>query len=405
MIQEILHSKGLNYLKKLCVQLPGRSVGSKNNLAATEFFRKEISSLGWDTEASEFKAMDWEETGVILKSGAAEFEAFASPYSLGCSVEAPLITVSSIEELTQSDLQGKILLLRGEIAKEQIMPKNFVFYNPKGHQKIVSLLEIKQPAAIITATERNSALAGGLYPFPMFEDGDFNIPSVYMTKEEGERLTKHDKNMVLLQSSAHRISSKGYNIIARKGKQRDQRIVITAHIDAKKSTPGAIDNATGVTVLLLLAHVLKDYHGERMIEIVAFNGEDYFAVPGQMQYISQNQGRFNEILLNINIDGAGHKDGETAFSFFNVPQNILAIIKNTMTNHQGITEGPQWPQGDHSIFVQYGCPAMAVSSKWFLDHMEIQDVTHTQKDNIDIVDHEKLVEIAEALGSILQNLG
>ncbi|MEZ4997668.1 MAG: hypothetical protein R2758_09480 [Bacteroidales bacterium] len=32
---------------------------------------------------------------------------------------------------------------------------------------------------MIGATGRSSALAGGVYPFPLIEDGDFDIPSVY----------------------------------------------------------------------------------------------------------------------------------------------------------------------------------------------------------------------------------
>ena len=33
-------------------------------------------------------------------------------------------------------------------------------------------------------------MAGGVYPFPLIEDGDFDIPSVYLTAEEGERLAQ-----------------------------------------------------------------------------------------------------------------------------------------------------------------------------------------------------------------------
>ena len=69
----------------------------------------------------------------------------------------------------------------------------------------------------------------------------------------------------------------------------------------------------------------------------------------------------------------------------------------------GITEGIQWPQGDHSIFVQQGCPAIAVSSKWFIDHMDSQAITHTPKDNAGIVDCRKVVEIAEALNWLVRN--
>ena len=70
----------------------------------------------------------------------------------------------------------------------------------------------------------------------------------------------------------------------------------------------------------------------------------------------------------------------------------------------GITEGAQWVQGDHSIFIQMGCPAIAVSSQWFIEHVDSQDITHTPRDNPEIVDCRKLVEIARALNQLIRNL-
>lgn len=394
---ENLYLKSQSYLKKLCEEIPERSVGSEGNRMATHFFKDEISSFGWDTEIQEFEAIDWKDGAASLQAYGSSFEVFVSPYSHGCETEEQLISISSIEELEQIDIKGKIVLLYGEIAQEQLMPKNFVFYNPEKHQQIISLLEKGKPIAIICATGRNASLAGGVYPFPLIEDGDFYIPSVYMTEDEGSKLLPYAGKTIVLKSISSRIPGKGYNVIAIKGKQLNRRIVITAHIDAKKGTPGAIDNATGVVVLLLLAHLLEDYDGNKLIEIVAFNGEDYYAVPGQMLYINKNQDRFNEILLNINIDGAGYKEGKSAFSFYSLPEEIENNAKYVLSKFNGITEGVQWPQGDHSIFIQNGRPAIAVSSKWFIENIDDQGITHTAKDNMDIVDCHKVVEIAQAL--------
>lgn len=60
-----------------------------------------------------------------------------------------------------------------------------------------------------------------------------------------------------------------------------------------------------------------------------------------------------------------------------------------------------WYQGDHSIFVQYGHPAIAVTSQWFLENMTSQEITHTPKDNPEIVDCKKLCEIALALTELI----
>lgn len=397
-----LYQKCVSYLRTLCEEIPERSVGSEGNRRATSFFEKELSSLGWQTEMSELDVIDSEDGGATLLVADQSFNVLVSPYSLGCSVQAPLISVSCLEELERQDITGKILLLYGDIAKEQLMPKNFVFYNPEEHQKVIALLEQMQPAAIISATSRNAALAGGVYPFPLIEDGDFDIPSVYMTEEEGKKLLSYIGKPAMLQSRSTRIPTKAYNVVTRKGKNMDERIVITAHIDTKKGSPGAIDNATGVVTLLLLAELLKDYDGERLLEMVAFNGEDYYAVPGQMDYISKNQERFDNIVLNINIDGAGYKEGKTVFSFFGVPKVVRAVVNDMLAIFDGITEGIQWPQGDHSIFIQYGCPAIAVSSQWFIEHIDSQDITHTPKDNLDIVDCRKVVEIAEALNWLVR---
>jgi aminopeptidase YwaD len=394
----------LAYLKKLCVEIPERCVGSHGNRQATRFFEEVVRSCGWETETQEFEALDWEDGGAVFKSGQETFEVHVSPYSLGCEAEARLASASSLEELEGLELKGKILLLYGEIAREQLMPKNFVFYNPEEHRRIIALLEEKEPLALVCATGRNPALAGGAYPFPLIEDGDFDIPSVYMTEEEGIRLLAQAGKLAALKSNSRRIPGKGYNVLGRKGNQGGDRIVITAHIDAKKGTPGAIDNATGVIVLLLLAQMLEGYDGDRPIELVAFNGEDYYAVPGQMAYVRANQNRFDEILLNINIDGAGYREGPSAFSFFGLPDEIKAKAEGVLAKFTGILEGVQWAQGDHSIFVQYGRPAIAVTSQWFLENIDGQTITHTPKDSPEIVDLQKVVEIAAALSSLVRKI-
>lgn len=392
------------YLNILCEEIVERCVGSEGNRMATRFFEQQLLAYGWKTESREFDAIDWHDGGATLSAGDISFDVHASPYSPGCKVSSELIRANSIEELEALDCRGKILLLTGEIVREQLMPKNFIFYNPEEHQRIVASLENSGALAIVCATGRNSALAGGMYPFPLIEDGDFEIPSVYMTDKEGERLSAFSGKTVSLHSVSERIPGKGYNITGRKGKAGSERIVITAHIDAKKGTPGAIDNGTGVTILLLLARLLQDYDGTMEIEVVALNGEDYYAVPGQMDYLAANEGRWNDILLNINIDGAGYKTGNSAFSFFGLPDDLMGKANEIMHMFPGIEEGVQWPQGDHSIFVQQGRPAIAVSSKWFTDNMDNQDITHTPNDHPGIVDHQKVVEIAEAINLLVRKL-
>ncbi|HON11654.1 MAG TPA: hypothetical protein PLE24_12365, partial [Chitinispirillaceae bacterium] len=114
-------------------------------------------------------------------------------------------TALQIEERETLKGRGTIISPPGEITKEQLMPKNFVFYNPVEHQQIVSSLEKSGASALVCATGRNSAIAGGVYPFPLIEDGDFDIPSVYMTEEEGKELLRLVGKTAHLRSKAERI--------------------------------------------------------------------------------------------------------------------------------------------------------------------------------------------------------
>ena len=394
--------KARAYLEKLCIELPSRRVGSAGNRAATDFFAARVASFGFQIETPMFECIDWLCEGIRLSANGAAFDAFASPYSLGCRVSAPLVVISTVEELESAELGDKVVLLRGEIAKEQLMPKNFTFYNPDEHKRIIALLETTQPRAIIAATSRNPDLAGAQYPFPLIEDGDFDIPSVFMTEDEGARLARYAGKIISLESRATRIPSSGCNVIARKGAWQDRRIVLFAHIDAHIGAPGASDNASGIVALLLLAELLADYRGELGIEIVAMNGEDYYAAAGENQYVSRNAGKFDEIVLGINLDGIGYHKGKVAYSLYDCPSEIARAVRDTFSAHSDLIEGAPWYQGDHGLFLMNQVSALALTSEQLAELMS--EITHTPKDRPEIVDANKLADVAIALRDLLSHL-
>ncbi|MGD8456452.1 MAG: M28 family peptidase [Anaerolineales bacterium] len=397
-----LLARARGYLDELCFRIPNRRVGSEGNRQAADFFAGRMRSFGFRVKTQDFDCIDWTQSGVSLAADGEVFLAFISPYSLACHVEDSLIPVERIEALEAVDAAGKVILLHGEIAKEQLMPKNFPFYNPEHHRRIVSLLEEKAPAAIIAATARNPELAGGMYPFPLIVDGDFDIPSVYMTDVEGERLLNISPGNVSLEIEAARIPSTGCNVLAGKTGLSPKRIVFSAHIDAKDGTPGALDNAAGVVVLLLLGELLADYAGKYSVELLALNGEDHYSAQGEKEYLEHNAGRLDEILFNVNMDAVGYKDGKTAYSFYKLPPDISTLAREVFSRHEDFIEGEQWVQGDHMVFVQNGVPALALTTSQF-NHLTTY-ITHTPDDTPDLVDVAKLTDIAHALVDLLNSL-
>ena len=146
------------YLIKICLDIPERSVGSEGNREATQFFRETAASFGWEVESTGFEALDWEEKGAEFSIENQFYQVFPSPYSRGAEIQAELLAASTLMELEDLDCTGKLLLLFGDLCREQLMPKNFVFYNPERHKQIISLLEEKSPSAILCSTSRNAAL-------------------------------------------------------------------------------------------------------------------------------------------------------------------------------------------------------------------------------------------------------
>jgi aminopeptidase YwaD len=388
-----------DHLNRLCFEIPTRRVGSEGNRAATAFFAEAAHAHGFRTETPDFECIDWITEGASLAVGEARFEVHASPYSLGVRADAPLVVISTLAELEAVEAARRVLLVRGELTREQLMPVNFPFYNPEEHRQILGLLQAANPKAIVAATSRNPELAGAVYPFPLIEDGDFDIPSVYMTEEEGIRLAAHAGRAVSLDSRARRIPSRGCNVIARRGAGGPGRAVVCAHIDAKRDTPGALDNAAGVTVLLLLIELLADYRASLGLEIVAINGEDYYAAPGEISYLEQNRGHLGDIVLSVNLDAPGYHQGDASYSLYGCPEPLSSAIRATFSGRAGIAEGDAWYQGDHMIFVQNGVPALAITSERF---MEIETtVAHTALDRPELVDPQKLAAVALALRDLV----
>ena len=192
--------------------------------------------------------------------------------------------------------------------------------------------------------------------------------------------------------------SSGFNLVARKG-QADWRVVISAHIDAKDNTPGALDNAASVVVLLLLAELLQEYDGDISVELVPFNGEDHYSAAGEKAYLKANKSALNQVLLNINMDALGSHHGNTLYSFYECPDTLKAIIQDTFSRQPAFAEGEPWYQSDHMVFVMNGVPAVAITSENFMQILT--ELAHTPEDRPALVDCEKLVYIAISLRDLL----
>lgn len=395
-------AKAEQWIQTLSAVAPNRRTGSLGNRHACRFFANTIEPSVYTLDTTPFASIDYRRGDASLTCRQQSFDISISPYSLPCDVTSAIIAVSSIEELTACECVGKILLMKGDICAEQLMPKNFLFYNPKHHRQTIELLEARRPGVILAATRRNPGLVGALYPFPLIMDGDFSIPCAHCTDRVGEEIARNIGEVFELRIDSQRIPATSWNVLARSNPQAKQKIVFAAHIDAYEDSPGACDNASGIVVLLLLAELLAKYEGPFGIEIIAFNGEDHYSAAGQMDYLARYGNDFEHILLAVNVDDVGYVNGRSAYSFYECSADIQHKAITSFKAFDGIIQGESWPNGDHMIFAQHGVPAIAVTSENLSELMGT--ITHTSKDTPEQVDCSRLVEVAHALEHLVQQL-
>ncbi|MEM7735512.1 MAG: M28 family peptidase [Deinococcota bacterium] len=365
------------HLHELSVTIGARPTGTVANHEAATYIAQVFTDNGFEVETQSFPCMTWAQAGGVLNVNETSYQVSPSPYSLPCDVEASIVVVESLEQLEAAAITGKIVLLGGDLSAEVLMPKNFTFYNPNHHRNLIRLLETETPAALLTRS---------LHPanyLPIFEDGDFNIPSGVINQQDYAVVVADAKDISQLKLDCQRDDTTAANVIARKHSEHPSKVVIMAHFDTKPGTPGALDNASGVAALLSMSSLLKDINIG--VELIAFNGEDYFSVPGQMVYLTAYSDTFSNIKLAINCDGIGLRDSKTAVSLLECPEtyshHITTLINQSTPAFEQIAP---WYQGDHMMFASASVPSIALTSTGIFPL--IDEVIHTDNDILELID-------------------
>ncbi|PMR68588.1 aminopeptidase [Halomonas heilongjiangensis] len=90
----------------------------------------------------------------------------------------------------------------------------------------------------------------------------------------------------------------------------DEILVIGAHYDTVRGTPGADDNASGVAVLIELARLLGEADLERSLHLVAFVNEEapFFAseAMGSLAYAREARARGDDIVGMLSLEMLGY---------------------------------------------------------------------------------------------------
>ncbi len=393
------------HLHELCAVNPDRRPGSPGNDVATGYVAATLREAGWTVGEQTFDVLDWSGTAGTVRVGREQWTAQPSPYARGAEVPGRLVVARRVADLPD-DLRGRVLLLLDDLAAEQLTPLGYPFYGNDAHAALLARLMDAAPRVVLAGTGMAPETAGAVEPFPIIEEGAFPIPTANLRIRDAEALAAHAGSSVRVQVSAHRWQSHARNVIAGVGNER-RRVVLTAHVDSKPGTPGALDNASGVVTLLLVAGELPsrldaDALAEVGVEIAVLNGEDCYSAPGEVAYLDAYADTLDDVVLAVNIDAAGYRVGQTAFSLYGVPADTADAVRGRLSSSPRLVEGEQWPSSDHMVFAQRGVPAIALTT----DHLDVvmREVIHSAHDLPAQVDVSLLVEQARALVGLVETL-
>lgn len=387
-------------VERLCA-LPSRDLGTEGNRAATDYVTERMRAAGLETKTLAFEVPEWRHGGAHVAAGDLKLDMHPGPFSSAVEDAGRLLVIRTSEDIATVDTPGAVLLLCDEIAQTQFTPRGYPFYGNPEHAAILDALEAAHPMAILAATDK-SAMTGAMSPFPLIEEVGFAVPTAYMTAEAGALLATSAGEEVAVSINSEVRASTGEQPIGRLMGTGARRLVVSAHVDAKPETPGALDNAAGVAVLLAVAELLGDQQLDCTVEFVPFNGEDHVLAPGEVVWLAKN-GDFSDIKLAINIDAPGLVGGPSAYSLYGLDAETTEAVGRVSHGFPDVVEGPQWPASDHMIFAMRGVPAIAVTSEDF--ETASRGYSHTPKDEPSVVDYAVLANTARFITGVIGECG
>ena len=343
------------HLQVLVEQIGERPGGSAANHEAIAYLTRILSAAGWDVEEQWFPCPAWVDLGTQLRANGRALAAATNAFSPPCAVQAPLCAVSTLAELREADMDGRVALLYGDILPAPLSPKSWFLLSER-EAEIIALLEQKRPAALLTVQR----FGGGLER--LIEDWEFDIPSATIDAESARDLLQMPRGVEIdLRIESSRTAGRTANVVAR-SRAGEPRVVLCAHHDTKFGTPGALDNGSGTAVMLTLAEMLDPARYPFALEWVFFANEEYLPI-GDDEYLRCQGGEdLSQVLACINVDGAGLCISPDSITAISAEADLIAGVEEIIAANPGIIWVEPWPESNHSTFAWRGVPSIAFTS-------------------------------------------
>jgi aminopeptidase YwaD len=375
-----------HHLRVLAEDIGARPPGSAANGRATAHVATTLERAGLIVRCDPFRTRWWEPGPGRLCVAGRELVVVPNPYSAPCDLgRAGVVTAASLPalEALANGPAGRVVVLTDALAREPLWPVAFPFLAEPNHRAIAAALLAARPAAAIAVSDHWQ---------PILEDPDLGVPSTTIRPADADGLVTGAEVALRLGGSVHR--GDGVNVAARTT-GAGRRLVLSAHVDSKVTTPGAFDNAGGVAVLLALAE--RGLPTGVPVEVVAFNGEDHVDACGEVAWLAATD--LAEIAAIVNIDGAGLRGRGSSLAPMACPPELQERLAVLVAERSGWELADPWCESGHAVLAMRGIPALAITTAGV--HEAMTSVAHTAADTVEVVDVEVLADVAATVATLL----
>lgn len=403
LVGEAWNSPDLNAnLEALC-GFGSRFPGTNGEVLARDFIASRLADYGvTGVDVEPFEYLGWKR-GTCRLTTVLPFEESLDAFSLvyspstfegglrGTIVDVGMGTDKDFDR-KQGQIAGKIVLCSSASPAEGKRPHRREKFGRAVNAGAIGFIYMRHLPGGLAET-------GSLRPGRLAE-----IPGVAVSYETGMSLKRlAEKGIVevalLVQNRAS--PTTGWHVSGTVPGSSVETVVVGAHYDGHDISQAAMDNASGVCILLEMARLFASLRADlrRSIRLVAFDCEE-LGVLGSTQYVESHHDELNRNALMMNLDSAVG-GGEKGFSYAGITEieGLLARIAEETGYPLKLVETLE-TASDNFPFFMAGIPAINLRARDD-DRALGRGFGHTSMDTVDKVNQRELKESSMVAARVL----
>lgn len=419
--QALLEGQAYDWLEYLCTQIGPRLSGSPKAMAAVEYVRQVLDTMGMDTVylqpcmVPHWDRGEPEQVRIVNSQamGTVELTSLSLGNSIGTGpdgITADVIEVKSLQEVEQlgaAEIAGKIVFYNRPLDATQL--NTFAAYGGAVDQRGLGAAQAAKFGAVGVLV-RSMTTRSDDVPHTgsqIYEEGVEKIPAIAISTNDADllsRLCKKEVVRVYMRNTSRMLKPKlSYNVIGeiRGSTHPEEILLVGGHLDSWDVGQGAHDDGAGCVHAMDVVHLLNrmDYRPKRTLRCVLFMNEEN-GQGGAIAYRDSSFAREEYHLAAIESDRGGFTPRgfscDADNSVFEEKFKKLAPWMNLLAPY-----GLEFKKGGSGADISRLKPQKGMLFGFVPDSQRYFDYHHTPIDNFDAVNKRELQMGSAAMTSLI----